>query len=394
MPLIQLAVTSRAATVIQAAPAGFRRGGHLIQAPVIKDEVISVRVDANSELGFANLPAGLDDVLRTNEMGKEDVLTNPVAAVEALNFFTNADVLAPASPHITEAESLPELSTFLRTDDPRSAIRGLEAIDEGSTCTVYSATYQGEKVAVKEMILDEENEAVLLAETRLLAGMKSPNIISFHTAYKVGDILWLVMEFMDGGCLTRLAQFCKLTEPQIAYFSREIVLGLKYMHEHNKIHRDIKTDNILLKKDGTVKIGDFGFTAQLQTKADLRRSVVGTPCWMAPELIKAQPYSFAVDIWSLGIVARELAEGEPPFVSASPMRALFLIVSKGIPPITKRETRSPEFLDFLDCCLVIDPEQRASAAQLLEHPFLKLASDKAEIPALIEKALSRTSKAP
>jgi p21-activated kinase 1 len=359
---------------------------HSIQGPDITHDCTPVEVDANSELGLTNLPAEIHEVLRTAEINKADVLQHPEATVDAINFFTNRDLLEPKTPHISEAESLPELSTILRTDDPRREIRGLEAVDEGSTCTVYSAKYQGKQVAVKEMILDSDNEAQLLAETRLLAGMKSPNIVEFQTAYRVGDILWLVMEFMDGGCLTALAQRCKLTEPQIAYLVREVLLGLKYMHDHDKIHRDIKTDNIMLTADGRVKLGDFGFTAQLQTKADLRKSVVGTPCWMAPELIKAQPYSFPVDIWSLGIVARELAEGEPPFVSASPVRALFLIVSRGIPPISNRDERSPEFLDFLDRCLAIEPEQRATAAELLQHPFVARACDGADIPALIAKA--------
>jgi serine/threonine protein kinase len=194
------------------------------------------------------------------------------------------------------------------------------------------------------------------------------------------------MELMDGGSLTNVATYCECQEPHIAYFMREVLKALDYMHKRNKIHRDIKTDNVLLKKNGEVKLADFGYTAQLSSEEECRKSVVGTPYWMAPELIKSKPYSFAVDIWSLGIMCRELAEGEPPYVEVPPMRALYLIVSSGIPPISSPEKRSPELMDFLDKCLMMDPTQRATAAQLLEHPFLRTAAHRDQIPSLIKLA--------
>jgi p21-activated kinase 1 len=194
------------------------------------------------------------------------------------------------------------------------------------------------------------------------------------------------MELMDGGSLTNIATYCECQEPHIAYFAREVLKALDYMHKRNKIHRDIKTDNVLLKKNGEVKLGDFGYTAQLSSDQECRKSVVGTPYWMAPELIKSKPYSFAVDIWSLGIMCRELAEGEPPYVEVPPMRALYLIVSSGIPPISNPETRSPEMLDFLDQCLKVDPKTRPSAETLLRHPFLKIAAVQSQIPPLVKLA--------
>jgi p21-activated kinase 1 len=200
------------------------------------------------------------------------------------------------------------------------------------------------------------------------------------------------MEYMDGGSLTNVATFCDCQEPHIAYFAREILRGLKYMHEHNKIHRDIKTDNVLLTSTGIVKLADFGYAAQLTSPNDSRKSIVGTPYWMAPELIKALPYSFPVDIWSLGILCRELAEGEPPFVEFPPMRALYMIVTQGIPDISNKEARSPAFLDFIGKCLTVDPEKRATAAQLLEHPFLKLACNVQYIPPLLRLAKDRAEK--
>jgi p21-activated kinase 1 len=225
-----------------------------------------------------------------------------------------------------------------------------------------------------------------------MAGMKCPEIITFHSAHRVGENLWILMELMDGGSLTNIATFCDCQEAHIAYFAREVLKGLKYMHDHNKIHRDIKTDNVLIRSDGVVKLADFGYTAQLSGSGESRKSIVGTPYWMAPELIKAKPYSFPVDIWSLGIMCRELAEGEPPFVEYPPMRALFLIVSQGIPEISNKESRSPLFLDFLSRCLVPDPERRATAGELLKHPFLNTACESKFITPLLVLAKDLSQK--
>jgi p21-activated kinase 1 len=257
---------------------------------------------------------------------------------------------------------------------------------------VYTATYNGKTIAVKEMVLNEKNERLLLAETRLMAGMNCPEIISFYSAHRVGKNLWILMELMDGGSLTNIATFCDCQEAHIAYFAREVLKALKYMHDHNKIHRDIKTDNVLIRSDGVVKLADFGYTAQLSESGESRKSIVGTPYWMAPELIKAKPYSFPVDIWSLGIMCRELAEGEPPFVEFPPMRALFLIVSQGIPELSNKEARSPLFLDFLNRCLVPDPNSRATCAELLDHPFLKTACEARFIAPLLVLAKELSQK--
>jgi serine/threonine protein kinase len=243
-----------------------------------------------------------------------------------------------------------------------------------------------EKIAVKEMILNEKNERTLIEETKLMAAMSHPNIIRSYSSHRVGSTLWILMELMDGGSLTNIATYCECQESHIAFFAREVLKALEYMHARRKIHRDIKTDNVLLKSNGQVKLGDFGYTAQLSADQECRKSVVGTPYWMAPELIKGKSYSFAVDIWSLGIMCRELAEGEPPYVDVPPMRALYMIVSKGVPPISSQETRSPEFLDFLDSCLKMDPAQRATAPALLAHPFMATATEEQQIPSLIQLA--------
>lgn len=232
----------------------------------------------------------------------------------------------------------------------------------------------------------QKNESVLLQETNLMAQMKHPNIIGFFGAYRVGQMLWILMEYMSGGSLTNIATYCECQEPHIAYFAREVLKSLQYMHKENKIHRDIKTDNVLLTSDGQVKLADFGYAAQLGNSSEFRKSIVGTPYWMSPELIKATPYSFSVDIWSLGILCRELAEGEPPYVDIPPMKALYFIMSQGIPEISNKESRTPSFLNFLDLCLTKDPNLRPTATQLLDHPFILTACDVKYIPPLLSLA--------
>jgi len=191
------------------------------------------------------------------------------------------------------------------------------------------------------------------------------------------------MEMMSGGCLTDiLDQYesdVKLTEGQIAFVCQQVLAGLSYIHSCHRIHRDIKSDNILIAGDGAVKIADFGYAAQLTKGRAKRNTIVGTPYWMAPELIRGAEYDCKVDIWSLGIMLMEMAEGEPPYMDYPPLRALFLISTKGIPGLQTASEWSPEMNDFLKQCLTQEPEDRPGANQLLEHPFLKKACDPLEM---------------
>jgi p21-activated kinase 1 len=359
----------------------------LVSNPYDVDHVIHVDID--SETGFRGLPPEWEAIMKKAQFSKAEVLENPEAVLTVMNFLNDPNKQTKAEEVvIAEVVVEPELADVLKPTNPHTFLQNIEKLDEGSTCVVYKAFHPELKVvvAVKEMELTPKNEKLLLEETRLMASMDHPNIIRSYSSHRVGSTMWILMELMDGGSLTNIATYCECQEPHIAYFAREVLKALDYMHQKNKIHRDIKTDNVLLKRNGEVKLGDFGYTAQLSSDQECRKSVVGTPYWMAPELIKSKPYSFAVDIWSLGIMVRELAEGEPPYVEVPPMRALYLIVSAGIPPISNPETRSPELLDFLEQCLQPDPARRPRAAKLLEHPFLKTAAVQSQIPALVRMA--------
>lgn len=350
--------------------------------------VHEVHVDYNSETGFTGLPPEWEAMIKKS-IPKADVIKHPQEVLDIINFMNEPGQSGNPETKEIDSTSIPPIEQVVKPINPHSFLQQVEKLDEGSTCVIYSAFDPNIKktVAVKEMALTQKNRDILLQETRIMAAMHQENIVQFYSAYLVENTLWILMELMDGGSLTNVAQYCECQEPHIAYFAREVLKALDYMHKHNKIHRDIKTDNVLLKKTGEVRLADFGYTAQLSTDTEFRKSVVGTPYWMAPELIRAQQYSFPVDIWSLGIMCRELAEGEPPYVELPPMKALYKIVSpEGIPEISDKEKRSPEFLNFLDRCLNKNPHERATAEQLLHHPFIAMACAQEYIPPLIELA--------
>ena len=189
----------------------------------------------------------------------------------------------------------------------------------------------------------------------------------------------LILEYVHGGTLTEvLGPTIDIPEPCIAFVCKQVLMGLAYMHRSHRLHRDIKSDNILVGFDGSVKIADFGFAAGL-TKDDHRRhSVVGTPYWMAVELIRGEDYDSKVDVWSLGITALEMAEGEPPYLHLPPLRALLLLTTEEAPRLRDRAKWSREFQHFMRASLQKDPARRASSEQLLMHPFVQKACSQEE----------------
>ncbi|OWK57267.1 Serine/threonine-protein kinase PAK 1, partial [Lonchura striata] len=209
---------------------------------------------------------------------------------------------------------------------------------------------------------------------------KNPNIVNYLDSYLVDNQFWLVMEFMDGGTLSDVISKTYLSEEEIAAISRECLQGLDFLHLNHVIYRDVKSNNILLRTDGSVKLGqyipgqvqcsgnwaDFGLFAQLTPEQSRRSSVASTSGWMAPEVLTGQPYGPKVDIWSFGIVGIEMVEREVPHRNETPVSDELLIARGERPQLRQANRFSPSLRDFLSCCLQTDKEQRWSAKRLLQ----------------------------
>lgn len=281
------------------------------------------------------------------------------------------------------------LQMVVSSRDPRENLDQFIKIGEGSTGTVCIARERGSgrQVAVKKMDLrKQQRRELLFNEVVIMRDYHHPNIVEMFDSYLVNDELWVVMEFLEGGALTDIVTHSRMDEEQIATVCKQCLKALAYLHSQGVIHRDIKSDSILLAPDGRVKLSDFGFCAQVSQELPKRKSLVGTPYWMSPEVISRLPYGPEVDIWSLGIMVIEMVDGEPPFFNEPPLQAMRRIREMPPPKLKNAHKVSPRLQGFLDRMLVRDPGQRATASELLQHPFLRLAGPPALLVPLMRGA--------
>ncbi|XP_051249248.1 TRAF2 and NCK interacting kinase b isoform X2 [Dicentrarchus labrax] len=323
-----------------------------------------------------------------------------------------ASILSPVHTERTMASDSPARSldeidlSALR--DPAGIFELVELVGNGTYGQVYKGRHvkTGQLAAIKVMDVTGDEEEEIKAEINMLKKYSHHrNIATYYGAFVkknppgMDDQLWLVMEFCGAGSVTDLIKNTKgnsLKEEWIAYVCREILRGLTHLHQHKVIHRDIKGQNVLLTENAEVKLVDFGVSAQLDRTVGRRNTFIGTPYWMAPEVIACDEnpdatYDFKSDLWSLGITAIEMAEGAPPLCDMHPMRALFLIPRNPAPRL-KSKKWSKKFQSFIDSCLVKSHSQRPSTEQLLKHPFIRDLPNERQVRIQLKDHIDRTKK--
>lgn len=316
---------------------------------------------------------------------------------------------------MSSKSELKKLSEESLTRQPEEVFDIICKLGEGSYGSVYKALHKesGQVLAIKQVPVDTDLQEII-KEISIMQQCDSPYVVKYYGSYFKNTDLWIVMEYCGAGSVSDIMRLRKktLTEDEIATILSDTLKGLEYLHLRRKIHRDIKAGNILLNSEGHAKLADFGVAGQLTDTMAKRNTVIGTPFWMAPEVIQEIGYDCVADIWSLGmsnmftyqelmfqncrglkifscfsgITALEMAEGKPPYGDIHPMRAIFMIPTKPPPSFRDPDKWSPEFIDFVSVCLVKNPEERATATDLLHHVFIGNAKQPSILSQMISEA--------
>uniref|UniRef100_A0A1I8BM79 non-specific serine/threonine protein kinase n=1 Tax=Meloidogyne hapla TaxID=6305 RepID=A0A1I8BM79_MELHA len=280
-----------------------------------------------------------------------------------------------SSPHLLSQNSSNKSLEMLNNEEDEIDTHIPTTLDP-SYGSVHKALHKssGRSLAIKMVPVDTDLQEII-KEITIMQQCDSRHVVKYYGSYFKNSDLWIVMEYCGAGSVSDIMRLRRkiLDEFEISAVLKDTLLGLFYLHGMKKIHRDIKAGNILLNMDGNAKLADFGVAGQITDTMAKRNTVIGTPFWMAPELIQEVGYDMKADIWSLGITAIEMAEGRPPHAEIHPMRAIFMIPTKPPPTLKVPQDWSPLFLDLISKCLVKNPEERTTAKCLLEHEFIKSA---------------------
>eukprot|EP01103_Thecamoeba_quadrilineata_P005776 TRINITY_DN15533_c0_g1_i1.p1 TRINITY_DN15533_c0_g1~~TRINITY_DN15533_c0_g1_i1.p1 ORF type:complete len:547 (+),score=87.61 TRINITY_DN15533_c0_g1_i1:33-1673(+) len=300
---------------------------------------------------------------------------NPIAN-RTLSYDPDHRISRSLDPTILNVDLPEDLKSIFQQEmtleNPSLRYQTRHKIGKGSFGVVVTAKDLINKSTVALKILKKpflSNETSILNEIMMMKSCQHENIVNYVHSYLFCNKVWIVMEYCDGGTLFQLLSQMKLCEGQMALICRQILMGLQYLHNLNRVHRDIKSENILFNVNGLVKLADLGLCANLAEEGKTQ-SLAGSRYWMAPEMIKRHPYDVKVDIWSFGAVCIEMCDGTPPYYKHRSTKALFLTATRGAPQIKHPENYSESLHLFLRHCLQMEPHLRPNAADLLNHPFL------------------------
>jgi len=384
----------------------------VIGSPLQLQHTVHVKVDLTSKFGFSGLPQQWESMLERSGIKRQEALENPRDLIDVLNYtrgsfprilYDDSDEEIRAMESEYGREDVNRSLLFLAEhqsgdfieEDPYKTFKDMKKVGEGYTGSVFRAVDPlGRDVAVKRIKVDTEDDLeTVRAEVQLMRSIVDDRLVRCFGAYLWESVAWISMEYVNGGSLAQLLKDFvndgrgSLDEEYIAYIMRAILEALDALHSRKCVHRDVKSDNTLVSLNGCVKLGDFGFCAELSDARSKRNSVVGTPCWMAPEVIGGECYDMKADIWSAGVLALECAEGKPPYQGEGPLRAMFLIKTRGPPQLSDPNAWSSAFVDFLNRSMAKEAEKRATTRELLRHPFLERACSRADFADLIHFAI-------
>jgi hypothetical protein len=305
----------------------------------------------------------------------------PQLQVPTLTLQTPKPPMRRARQLVDEHAVMQELSSLVSPGNPFHKYERGQTLGSGASGIVYLCRLKqhvagdmGDSVAVAIKMMElakQQRKELILQEIKVMRSNNHPNLVNFIECFLADSVLSMVMEYLDGGPLTDVVTECIMCEEEVASVGRECLKALDFLHSKNIIHRDVKSDNVLLGLSGHVKLTDFGFCASLNSRDSRRHTVVGTPYWMAPELVRKESYGNKIDIWSFGIMIIECLDGEPPFLNEKPLKALYIIQQVNYKPQYKEpEQKSHELRDFIDHALTMNPDTRWSANRLLQHPFI------------------------
>eukprot|EP01088_Endostelium_zonatum_P005388 TRINITY_DN169_c3_g1_i2.p1 TRINITY_DN169_c3_g1~~TRINITY_DN169_c3_g1_i2.p1 ORF type:complete len:1228 (-),score=427.21 TRINITY_DN169_c3_g1_i2:14-3697(-) len=432
--------TSNTPNITEDKPAGSINGQIIRSVSSPYNVKHSVHVDFNSVTGFTGLPKEWE-VLCVSSITKNEVLENPELVLDVLEFSScfPVDAEGPITPKRSEKEVKVLMEDIVSKEDPKgiyghfTKVKGSDILwnakehynneannfstngsilaggtdGNGGSNNVTEVTIRKVKLVTGNVVEDKEKKETIAREIQIMKSWKHPNIVSYVNSYffNQNSEVWIVMEHLGPRAIS-IAQIVlnfetvQMRESEIAFVLKQVLKGIKYIHHvQNGIHRHIKSGNIFVNQNGEIKITDLGFAVQFSEKMpnkQKRNTVVGTPYWMAPEMIRGQNYKTAVDIWGVGILAMEMAEGETPYSQFPPLRALFLTTQLGAPEL-KEEKWSSGFRDFVGVCLRKNAEERPDAGTLLEHGWLKCGCKGKEfwgnvVDKIEEKKFGRTIK--